>query len=188
MMARAAAGNASGNIDLPRQPEGTLDAKLWQEFLHFADPGCTDAGRHELAGIDLQHLPWLGATYGNWPDEAMTGVIDWIRSLSEWNPLPKHILGKWVKPPSSVKGLARKGIAGINRKNGRTLRRKAAVQVAQSEGEMMIHAVPSTFIGVVMMFMFLSFILIADSPLRMLPLSTSVMMKVCPNSCHLQAA
>ena len=114
MMARGAAGNASSNIDLPRQPEVPLDAKLWQEFLHFADPGRADAGWHELADIDLEYLPRLGTTYGNRPDETMTGVIDWIRSLSEWYPFPEHILGKWVKPPSRIKGLACKGIAGIN--------------------------------------------------------------------------
>ena len=128
-MTRGAARNVTGDIDLPRQPEVPLDAKSRQEFLHFADPGCTDAGWHELADIDLQHLPRLGTTYGNWPDEAMTGVIDWIRSLREWYPLPKHILGKWVKSPPRIKGLAGDGIAGIDGENRRALAGKAALEV-----------------------------------------------------------
>src|SRR3954452_2705734 len=143
MMTRGAACNASANIDLPGQPEGALDTKSRQEFLHFADPGSADAGWHELADIDLEYLPRLGTTYRNWSDETMTGVIDWIRSLREWYPFPEHILGKRIKPPSRIKGLACQGIAGIHRENGRTLRGKTAVQVAQREVEMMIHATPS---------------------------------------------
>jgi len=134
-----------GNINLPWQPKVTLDAELWQEFLHFANPRRPDGSRHELTNIDLHHLSRLGTAHSNWSDKTMTSVVCGVRPLGERDLFPKDILGKWVKPPTGIKGLAHQGVARVDRENGRALAGKAPLQVAHGRFDVMIHGTPHDF-------------------------------------------